>query len=116
MRLAVTASRRGDLRFNECAPARHLLRHRLGIGALTAMASLLAACGGNSARSAVSASTGVCVGVCLAFTTTANAAASNQLQQGTSLNISANVASDPNAQGVTWQLNGVGTLSNITAT
>jgi len=99
------------LRFNERAPARRLLKALLGIGALTAMASLLTACGGNSARSAVNATNGVCAGVCLSFSTS-----TNQLQQGANFVIAASVANDPNAQGVTWQLNGIGALSNITTT
>ena len=89
----------------------------VALTAVTSLTSLLSACGGNSARSAVATPIGTTTGVALSTSTS-----TNQIQQGASFVIAASVGNDPNAQGVTWSLNpagapnGGGTLTPLTAT
>ncbi len=80
------------------------------LGLLAASSILLEACSGSSA-STVTGPVGTSVGVSLNSST-----GSTLVQQGATVIISATVSADPTNAGVTWNLAGVGTLSNITKT
>jgi hypothetical protein len=77
---------------------------------LAALAAVLTACS-SSHPSTITGPVGTSVGVALSSST-----GSAQLQQGTQLVLTATVSSDPNNSGVTWALNGQGTLLNETST
>ena len=77
---------------------------------LAALATVLAACS-SSSPSTVTGPVGTSTGVALSSST-----GSSQLQQGTSLILTATVTSDSTNAGVTWTLNGQGTLLNATST
>ncbi|MDE2220179.1 MAG: hypothetical protein KGJ52_07365, partial [Gammaproteobacteria bacterium] len=71
---------------------------------------LMTACSGSS-RAVGTTPVGTTTGIVLTSSTN-----STQLQPGGSLVLTATVASDPNKQGVSWTLTGVGALSNATTT
>jgi hypothetical protein len=77
---------------------------------LAALTTVLAACSSSKASS-ITGPVGTSVGVALSSST-----GSTQLQQGASLVLTATVSSDPTSAGVTWTLNGQGTLLNVTST
>ncbi|HEX9474070.1 MAG TPA: Ig domain-containing protein [Steroidobacteraceae bacterium] len=96
------------MRVSACAPPGRLVCAWF----LTATAAMLSACAGGS-RSPVTGPVGTTAGVTLSSSTN-----SAQLQQGTTLVLTATVTKDTNNAGVTWTLPGdpavVGVLSNIT--
>ena len=77
---------------------------------LAALTAVLAACS-SSKPSSITGPVGTSVGVALSSST-----GGTQLQQGAQLILSATVTSDPTNAGVTWTLNGKGTLLNETST
>ena len=84
---------------------------RFGLAALAAaLLALTAACSGSS-RAVGTPAVGTSSGVTLQSSTL-----TTQLQVGANLTLTATVGNDPNSQGVTWVLNGPGTLSSITKT
>ena len=90
--------------FNSSAPIWRLAA-LLPVAALT----LLQGCGGSGRAQAtptVTASQAIAV----------TASGTTILQPAGTVTLTANVVTDPNKQGVTWALSGVGTLSNITST
>ena len=89
-----------------CAPTR---RFSLTV-IVAAWAAVLAACS-SSSPSTITGPVGTSVGVALSSST-----GGTQLQQGTQLILTATVTSDTNNAGVTWTLNGQGTLLNETST
>lgn len=79
-------------------------------GLAASLLALMSACSGSS-RAVGTPAVGTSAGVVLTSSTN-----TTQLQVGASLTLTATVGVDPNSEGVTWVLNGVGALSSITKT
>ena len=79
-------------------------------GLAASLFALMAACSGSS-RAVGTPAVGTSAGVVLTSSTN-----TTQVQVGGSLTLTATVGVDPNSEGVTWVLNGVGALSSITKT
>jgi hypothetical protein len=90
--------------------ARALPSRLAGAGLAVALLVLIAGCSG-SARAVGTPAVGTSAGVVLTSSTN-----TTQLQQGTSLTLTATVGVDPNSEGVTWVLSGLGTLTAMTKT
>jgi hypothetical protein len=90
--------------------ARAMRNRAMWISAVTVAAVVLGACSGTPGSS-VTGATGISVGV-TAYTSTGTTV----VQQGQKLYFTASVTADPSGAGVTWALDGGGTLSDITKT
>ena len=88
---------------------------RSACACIVAAALLLAACSGNS-RSTVTAPIGTTAGVALSSSTGTTRIQQSSAATPSTMVITASVTVDPNKQGVTWVLNGLGAISNVNST